>query len=217
LGRPAVIAPDREALDELALRARHGDTEAFDRIVVATSNEMYALALRLTGNEHDARDVVQEAYLRAFRSIRRFRGDAHLTTWLYRIVANCSASHRSKRRRRRETGSFESVVGQLAAESSLDAGSDGVITRVDERTRLVEALDELTDTLRIPIVLHDVYELSHEEIAGILGISRSASKVRLHRARRLLRTTLAEATPRRRKVPKDGVRTERKKERRAIA
>lgn len=160
---------------------------------------MYALALRLTGNEHDARDVLQDAYLRAFRSIHRFRGDARITTWLYRIVANTAATHHSKRRRRREAGAIEPAMDEIASNAQFDAGSDGVIARVDERARLVTALDALTDTLRIPIVLHDVYGLTHDEIAESIGITRSASKVRLHRARRQLRGLLSDAIPRQRR------------------
>src|SRR5690606_27837850 len=75
---------------ELVAAAQDGDREAFDELVRATYAESYTLALRLTGNEEDARDVVQEAYLRAFRGLRRFRGDARFSTWMYRITANCA-------------------------------------------------------------------------------------------------------------------------------
>ncbi len=174
------------------MRARLGDTEAFNAIVEHTAVEAHALALRLTGNEHDACDVVQEAYLRAFRSIARFRGDAAVTTWLYRIVANCSASHHRASRRRRETPLIAPVAEAVASADVLEAGSDGLILRVDERARLVAALDRLSPALRAPVVLHDVYGFAHAEIGASLGISKSASKVRLHRARRQLKDALAE-------------------------
>ena len=86
---------------ELVAAAKHGDREAFDELVRATYADTYTLAYRLTGNEEDARDVVQEAYLRAFRGLRRFRGDAQFSTWMYRITANCAATQLGKRARHR--------------------------------------------------------------------------------------------------------------------
>ena len=78
-----------------------GDRDAFDELVRATYADTYTLAYRLTGDEEDARDVVQEAYLRAYRGLKRFRGDAQFSTWLYRITANCAATHLGRRRRHR--------------------------------------------------------------------------------------------------------------------
>lgn len=155
---------------------------------------MHGLALRLTGNEDDASDVVQEAYLRAFRSISRFRGDALVTTWLHRIVANCSATHHHRSKRRREVALLAPVAESVAASDEMEAGSDGLILRVDERFRLKDALDRLSPALRAPVVLHDVYGFGHSDIAASLGISKSASKVRLHRARRQLKDTLSADT-----------------------
>ena len=80
-------------LTGLVLAARAGDRSAFDELVEATYADMYTLAYRLTGDEEDARDVLQDAYLRAYRGLPRFRGDAQFTTWMYRITANCSATH----------------------------------------------------------------------------------------------------------------------------
>jgi RNA polymerase sigma-70 factor (ECF subfamily) len=76
----------------LVTAARDGDREAFDELVRVTYAESFTLALRLTGNEEDARDVVQEAYIRAFRGLSRFRGDAQFSTWMYRITANCATT-----------------------------------------------------------------------------------------------------------------------------
>src|SRR5262245_60014175 len=86
---------------ELVTLAREGDREAFDELVRVTYADTYTLALRLTGNEEDARDVVQDAYLRAFRGLKRFRGDAQFSTWMYRITANCANTHLSKRTKHR--------------------------------------------------------------------------------------------------------------------
>jgi RNA polymerase sigma-70 factor (ECF subfamily) len=174
-------------LADLVGAARNGDRTAFDELVKATYAGTYTLAYRLTGNEEDARDVVQDAYLRAYKGLRRFRGDARFTTWLYRITANCASTHMAKRTRARHEQLDEDtplVDGRLEhdPEGRLDVGL--------ERERVAEALADLPPRLRSVIVLRDVYDLPHEAIATELGISEAAAKVRLHRARRKLRERL---------------------------
>ena len=168
--------------------ARQGDRAALDDLVRVTYGGTYTLAYRLTGNEDDARDVVQDAYLRAYRGLRRFRGDAQFTTWLYRITANCSANLLAKRARHRtEQLSEDEPVIDLRIEVDPErrlAGSD-------DRARISAALEELPWRLRQVIVLRDIYDLPHGSIAKELGISEAAAKVRLHRARRRLREILA--------------------------
>ena len=88
-------------LADLVTAAKAGDRSAFDELVRATYAEAYTLAFRLTGNEEDARDVVQEAYLRAYKGLKKFRGDAQFTTWLYRITANCASTLLGKRSKHR--------------------------------------------------------------------------------------------------------------------
>jgi RNA polymerase sigma-70 factor (ECF subfamily) len=155
--------------------------------VRATSTDCYALALRLVGNEHDARDVLQETYLRAFRKLGKFRGDSAFGTWLHRITVNCSATLVAKRRR-----SFHVELDDdlEVLDTRTDRDPETAAGRADERARLVEALADLPDQMRMVIVLRDVYDLAHEEIARELGISQTAAKVRLHRARRRLREQL---------------------------
>lgn len=180
------------SVEVLAARAAAGDRAAFEELVRATSPMIFALALRLVGDEQDARDVLQETYLRAFRSIDRFRGEASISTWLYRICANCASTHlRRHRRGARLTGFAHDEVGlpDLGAERDLAA----VESTKDDRDRLVAALAELPRSLRAVVVLHDIYDLPHDAIAEELGISRAASKVRLHRARRRLRELLFRA------------------------
>lgn len=179
------LAAEGESLEQLARAARRGEREAFERLVRETAPAVHALALRLLGNEHDARDAVQETYLRAYRSIGRFRSEAAVTTWLYRIAANCCAT---QLRRRRVALPLE-AAGELA-DDAHDGDPEAVAARSAERDRLATALARLPDPLRAVVVLHDVYELGHEAIAAELKISRAASKVRLHRARRRLREQL---------------------------
>jgi RNA polymerase sigma-70 factor (ECF subfamily) len=172
---------------DLVAAAKAGDREAFDELVRATYVDAYTLAYRLTGDEEDARDVVQEAYLRAFRGLRRFRGDAQFSTWLYRITANCAATLLSRRSKdRHEDLSEESALADDRPEVDPELNVDGRLLR----QRVNEALLALPPRLRAVVVLRDVYDLPHEAIAAELGITEAAAKVRLHRARRRLREVL---------------------------
>jgi RNA polymerase sigma-70 factor (ECF subfamily) len=161
-------------------------------LVLATSAACYQLAYRLVGNEDDARDVVQEAYLRAYRGLRRFRGDCAVTTWLHRITVNAAARALERRSRSRVALLDESLdVPDLRPERDPESAASAA----DDRVRLVEALSGLPDGLRMVVVLRDIYDLSHKEIARQLGISQAAAKVRLHRARRALRETMFPERP----------------------
>src|SRR6202008_4701889 len=100
-GLPVLGLPGSSDLRPAGAAARRGDRAALNDLVRVTYSGTYTLAYRLTGNEDDARDVVQDAYLRAYRGLRRFRGDPQFTTWLYRITANCSANLLAKRARYR--------------------------------------------------------------------------------------------------------------------
>jgi RNA polymerase sigma-70 factor, ECF subfamily len=145
------------------------------------------LAYRLVGNEHDAADVVQEAYLRAFRGMKSFRGEASFRTWAYRITANCAATLLTERAKHPhveldETSAVPEVGPARDPETMAGLGED--------RRRLVAALRTLPEPLRLVVVLRDVYDLPHSAVARELRISESAAKVRLHRARRRLRDAL---------------------------
>ena len=172
---------------ELVEAARSGDRQAFDELVRRTFVDTFTLARRLTGNEEDARDVVQDAYLRAWKGIGKFRGEAAFSTWLYRITANAAASNVQRRRRHRVVpfaDDFEPV--DTDAEQLVSQGAE----TAEALDRISVALDDLPAKLRNVVVLKDVYGMSHEAIAEELGITVSAAKVRLHRARRKLRDVL---------------------------
>lgn len=130
--------------------------------------------------------MAQEAYLRAYRGLPGFRGDAHVRTWLYRIIANCAARHLGRRRRRVHAAldDVRALADPGAPDPSAAAG------RVDLRREIEAAIADLPPRLRHVVVLRDVYDLPHEVIAAELGISTGAAKVRLHRARKVLRDRL---------------------------
>jgi RNA polymerase sigma-70 factor (ECF subfamily) len=172
---------------QLVTAARDGDREAFDELVRATHAETFTLALRLTGNEEDARDVVQEAYIRAFRGIGRFRGDAQFSTWMYRITANCANTLLAKRTKHRHE-----VPRRHRSDRRRPARHRPAAPRPTPPPAHAphEALEDLPPKLRQVVVLRDIYDLPHEDIAAELGISETAAKVRLHRARKKLREDL---------------------------
>ena len=174
-------------LSPLVDAAKRGDRKAFDELVRATYQDTYTLAHRLCGNEDDARDVTQDAYLRAFRSIAKFRGDAQITTWLYRITANCAATHLEKRGRQRHDELTDDLP---VAEEHPSRDPEAEAERGASRELIEEALRSLPPALRAVVVLRDVYDLPHADIADELDITESAAKVRLHRARRKLRERL---------------------------
>ena len=172
---------------DLVSAAQAGDSRAFEALVRATYTDVYALAYRLTGNEEDARDVVQEAYLRAFKGLKRFRGEARFSTWMYRITANCASTALSKgKKHRHEELEDQAALADAHPEHDPEAAGDAELLRA----RLNDALEELPPRLRAVVVLRDMYDLPHSAIADELGISEAAAKVRLHRARRRLRERL---------------------------
>jgi RNA polymerase sigma-70 factor (ECF subfamily) len=178
---------ETQELEGLIAAAREGDREAFDELVRRTYVDTYTLAVRLTANEEDAADVVQEAYLRAWKGIHRFRGDARFSTWLYRITANVAYTLVQKRRRHRaEPLDTVDEPVEWAAEFQPEPAAESAALFA----RLSDAVAELPPKLRSVVVLKDVYGLPHEEIAEELGISIAAAKVRLHRARKKLRDAL---------------------------
>ncbi len=171
--------------------ARRGERDAFNELVRSTYQDIYALAYRLTGNRDDASDVVQDAYVRAYRAIRRFRGDSSFSTWMYRITSNCASTHLSRRSRQRtEELSDEVPIVDLRPEQDPSLRAEAAILR----HHIDRAIRALPERLRQVVVLRDLHDLSHSEIAAELGITTSAAKVRLHRARQKLRAVLQRTT-----------------------
>ena len=172
---------------DLVDRARHGDRDAFGELVRIHQHEVYTLAVRLVRDPDQASDVAQDSFVRAWRAMPNFRGDAKFSTWMHRITVNTAWTHRSKRGRVRldpiddlhnppESDAIDPVrAGESASAAPL----------------ISDALLELSDSVRAVVVLKDVYDWSHVEIAEHLDISVTAAKVRLHRGRKELRTKLS--------------------------
>jgi RNA polymerase sigma-70 factor (ECF subfamily) len=171
---------------ELVARARRGDPSAFEEIVREHQHRVYNLAYRMLRRHEDAEDVTQEAFLRAFEGMPRFRGEAALGTWISRIAANlCLSWLRSKARRVEVSVDAVAVVGER--EEAGDAGRDELV----RATR--GAIARLPPKYRVAVVAHYLEGRSYEEAARVVGVPVKTFKTRLYRARKLLRRMLRDA------------------------
>ena len=194
----AVVEVRSTAEDQFLERLRRGEAAAFERLVAEHSSDVYALLYRLTADAEEARDLTQETFLRAFQSINRFRGEASLKTWIYRIAVNQARNRwRWWRRRKRDvTVSLDAtderhtqpLGATLRDNDALDPEQE---TLAHEREgQLREALLGLRQSYREAVILRDVEGFSYEEIADTLEISIGTVKSRISRGRLELRRKL---------------------------
>lgn len=185
--------------DEIVERAKKGDREAFGVLVHRYQGRAFRLALRVLRDEEQARDAVQDSFLKAYRSIDRFEGRSNFYTWLYRLVMNrCIDQKRrdkSKSDRHVEWDEERSLdVSDSAATGAAPPGRpDDELYRTELRKRMAEAISGLPDEARRTFELREVDGLDYAEIASALRIPKGTVMSRLHYARRRLRTVLLEA------------------------
>jgi RNA polymerase sigma-70 factor, ECF subfamily len=189
----AVDAQDERAL-VAALQA--GDEQAFETLIRTYGGRLLAVARRFVRNEEDAQDILQSAYLSAFRSIGQFEGQCLLSTWLHRIVVN-TALMKLRSRRRKPEESIETLLPTYQDDghhveqfSDWTAPADLLLERKETRATVRACIGQLPDNYREVLVLRDVDELSTQETAQALNMTPTAVKVRLHRARQALTTLL---------------------------
>jgi len=190
---PATVDRDGTLVD--ALRRR--DSTAAERLLETYGDRVYRLARRITGNEQDAEEVVQDAFWSVLRHIDTFRGESLLGSWIYRITANAAYQKLRRAAHQRDEISLDQVLPILAdGHHHLDpsgdwsAQIDAPAIRSELREVLAAAIDELPANHRAVIVLRDVEGLSMAEVADALGITVATAKVRAHRARLRLRKRL---------------------------
>jgi RNA polymerase sigma-70 factor, ECF subfamily len=189
------LRPTAEA--EFIEKLKRGEAEAFEQLVNERSGEIYGLLFRLTENSEEARDLTQETFLRAFQNIGRFRGDADLRTWIYRIAINQARNRWRwwRRRRRDSTVSLDATLGQsnqtLIATLAESSENPEERTLAHEReSALRSALQKLGRTYRETVILRDIEGFTYEEIARTLEINVGTVKSRLARGRQELREKL---------------------------
>lgn len=188
---------DHETLSdaELVGLIKRGDRAAFGTVIQRHNRRLYRVARSVVRNDDEAEDIVQETYLRAFTHLRKFRGEAGLSTWLTRIALN-EAFDRLRRRRPHVELTVVDAPGTRLEESVLPFPTHGSANPEEatahwEIRRLVEhAVDGLPEAFRMVFVMREIEEMSVEETASQLGLRPETVKTRLHRARRLLRGQL---------------------------
>jgi len=180
---------------DLVKQLREADAAAAEALVDTYGARAYRLAVRITGSEADAEEVVQEALWTVVRRVETFRGDAALGTWIHRITVNAAYDKLRRRRRRREVPWNDLLTARNVEErrQSVDDRSglaSDPTAQIDLRSALTAAIDDLRAVDRTVFVLHDVDGMSNVDFAATLHLSVPAVKSRVHRARLLLRRRL---------------------------
>lgn len=181
-------------------RAKHGDRDAFGRLVRRHQRRVYAAALHILGNHSDADDATQETFVRAYRGLATFDGRADFFTWLYRITVNTalnamrsdkrgSALHQKSGTEAAHVGGRPEALGQTAQTPAQHALQTGEVARV------LDAVAQLSPALRVTLVLATIEELPHKQIAEILEIPEGTVAWRVNEARRLLKLRLSTSEP----------------------
>jgi RNA polymerase sigma-70 factor (ECF subfamily) len=192
-------SPARSGADlsdaEAVTRSRNGDQDAFRVLVERYQGRAYRLAARLLGDPDQARDAVQEGFLKAFGSLGRFEGRSGFYTWLYRLVFNLCIDMKRRDRSSRHVEWTDEVAGQLTPTDVAppESGPSVELERGQLRTALAAAVEQLPEEARRTLLLREVDGLSYAEIAQALGIPKGTVMSRLHHARRRVRQLLVEA------------------------
>jgi RNA polymerase sigma-70 factor (ECF subfamily) len=196
-GPKGTIAFSDAALVE---QCRRGDMQAFGSLVAKYQDRIFNMIYRMCGRRADAEELAQEAFLKALERITQFRGQSQFYTWLFRIAANLTISHRRRGGRVR----FQSLSGPEEFEQSqADAltaamarrrtpAPEAAVMAAETHQRVMEALEELDDEFRLVVVLCDIEDMDYAQIAQVLGVPVGTVKSRLHRARCMLKEKLAD-------------------------
>lgn len=175
---------------ELVDRARKGDASALEQLLSRHEQTIYRFGLRMCGNEDDARDVLQETLLAAFKNLASFRGDARLSTWLYQVARSFCIKHR--RLREGEPAVHEPMELREVKSLATEGSAPDLAVHAREVGQVIQvAMSTLPEPYREALVLRDIEGLSAEDAAEVVGIEVGALKSRLHRARMQLKQSLA--------------------------
>ena len=180
--------------EELIAMVLAGDESCYATLVGRYRDYVYTIAVRIVGNDDDAEDVAQEAFVRAYRALPRFRGDSKFSSWLYRITTNRALTHLKRRNRRGDTVDIDAgphIEARAVDDGRAEETSPELHVRDEEFRRAVRAaVTELPEQYRVVVTLFYLEERSYKEVAATLGIPMGTLKTHLHRARALLRDIL---------------------------
>lgn len=176
---------------------KRGTLALFDRLYRENVDRIYRFAKRICGQTEDAKDLVQETFLNAYRGIEQFRGEAQLSTWLYRIaIRACSRMHRRRKGEPERELSLEEFIPTSEGELQLQIPWDGLtpeqaLENKELRQALEQAIQALPQKYRMVLVLRDMEGLTAKEVGSVMGLNERAVKSRLHRARLFVRRELS--------------------------
>ena len=177
--------------EELVARSQRGDVDSFNQLILRWERPIYALAYRVIGREEEARDVVQETFLRAFRGIAKFRGQAKFSSWVYRIALNLCRDWIRRERRAPILPTPEGVdVIEMAAEQGPVESIENLVARNDMSRAVAAAMTLLPDEQRTAIILKEYHGMTFQEIADLQGVPLSTVKTRLYQGLNVLRRRL---------------------------
>jgi RNA polymerase sigma-70 factor, ECF subfamily len=177
--------------EELVARAQGGDVESFNQLILRWERPIYALAYRVIGREEDARDVCQDAFLRAYRALPGFKGQAKFSSWLYRIALNLCRDWIRRQRRAPVSQLPEDVdASELAAETGPVESIEELVARRELSAIVEEAMSVLSEEQRTAIILKEYHGMTFQEIADMQGCPLSTVKTRLYQGLSLLRRRL---------------------------
>jgi RNA polymerase sigma-70 factor, ECF subfamily len=182
------VTPAEQTDSELVRQAQEGDVEAFAAIVQRHERRLRIVLLRILDDAREVEEAVQDAFVQAWRNLDRYRGEAALFTWLYRIGVNAALA-RTRRKEWRHVG-LEALDAEPAVHAEGIATPETATETHDLRSRIVDALAELPFEQREAVILRDVAGLSNQDVAEALGVSLPAAKSRIHRGRLQLRELL---------------------------
>jgi RNA polymerase sigma-70 factor, ECF subfamily len=178
--------------EELVTRSMGGDLDSFNQLVLRWERPIYALAYRVIGREEDARDVCQETFLRAFRALNGFKGQAKFSSWLYRIALNLCRDWIRRERRQPVVQAPEGVdIIELAGDSAPTESIEDLVARREIGRAIGRAMSELPEEQRTAIILKEYHGLTFQEIADLLDCPLSTVKTRLYQGLSVLRRQLA--------------------------
>jgi RNA polymerase sigma-70 factor, ECF subfamily len=180
--------------EELVARSMGGDLDSFNQLVMRWERPIYALAYRVIGREEDARDVAQETFLRAFRALKGFKGQAKFSSWLYRITLNLCRDWMRRERRTPVSQPPEGVdIIEMAGEGTPSESIEDLVSRHELGRVVGKAMALLPEEQRTAIILKEYHGLTFQEIADLLDCPLSTVKTRLYQGLSVLRKHLREA------------------------
>ena len=190
------VVSDRDLDWAIVQRVQNGEVSAFNQLVQKYRQSLFSIIYNMTGNREDATDIAQDVFIKAFQSIKQFRGQSSFYTWLYRIAVNSSITFIKRAKKQRfinyetidETLVSSEILEYFTAKTKTDKGA--LLKELQEK--LNEALQKLSPKHRIVVILHEVEGMNHKEIADITKTSEGTVRSRLHYAKKMLQAFLQE-------------------------